>query len=98
MWSINALLKLFKLSQYFIFSFKLFHTLAPLLDKQFCLLVVRVYFCLKQFFCLVLYSFPEMLLVKHDCILCGNLLLNALYIIIQVCNLTSWNRVNMFIL
>ena len=89
MWSFNALLKLFKLSQDFIFSCKLFHTLAPILDNQYCLLVVRVYFCLKQFFCLVQYTFPERLLVKYDCILCGNLLLIALYIIMQVSNLTS---------
>ena len=95
MWSFSGLLKLFKLSQDFIISFNLFHTLTPILDKQYCLLVVRVYFCLKLFFCLVLYSFPEKLLVKYDCILCGNLLLSALCIIIQVCNLTSWKIVNM---
>ena len=45
---------------------------------------------------MVLYSFPEKLLVKYDCIYCGNLLLNASYIIIHVCNLTSWNIVNIF--
>ena len=98
MLSFSNFLKLIKLSPDFIFSFKLFHTLTPILDKQYCLLVVRVYFCLKQFFCLVLYSFPEKLLVKYDCIFCGNLLLNAFYIIIQVCNLTSWIIVNIFIL
>ena len=48
MWSFNDLLKLFILSQDFIFSFKLFHTLTPILDKQYSLLVVRVYICLKQ--------------------------------------------------
>ena len=86
MWFFNTLLKLFRLSHDFIFSFKLFRTLTRILDK---LLVVRVYFCL------VLCSFPENLLVKYDCLLCGNLLLNALYIIMQVCSLTSWNIVIM---
>ena len=94
MWFFNALLKLSELSQDFIFSTKLFHTLTPILDKQYSPLVVRVYFFLRFFF-MVLYSFPGKLLVKYDCILCGNLLLNAIYIIIQVCNLTSWKIVNM---
>ena len=93
MYSYNALIKLFTLSQDFIFSLKLFDTLTPILDKQYCLLVVRVYFSFKFFF-LVLYSFPEKLLVKHSCISCGNLLLNSSYINIQVCNVTSWNIVN----
>ena len=84
MWSFNVLLKQFTLSQDFIFSFYLFHALISILDKQYCLLSVRVYSCLKQFLCLIPYSFPEMLLVKYDCTLCGNLLLNALCIIIQV--------------
>ena len=95
MWSFNALIKLFKLTQDFIFSFKLFHTLTPILDKQYCLVVVRVNVFLKQFFCQVLYSFLEKPLVKYDCILCGNLLLIASCIIIQVCNLTRWKIVYM---
>ena len=94
--SFNDFLKLLRLSQDFVFSSKLFHILTSILDKQYCLLVVRVYFCYKIFSCLVLYSFPVKLLVRYDCIFCGNFLLNALYIIIQVCNLTSWNIVNIF--
>ena len=46
----NALLKLLRLSQDFIFSFKLFHTLTQIFDKQFCLLVVRAYFPFKILF------------------------------------------------
>ena len=86
-------MKLFILSQDLIFSFKLFYTLTPILDMSFSSSSI---FLFETFFCLVLYSFPDKLLVRYDCIFCGNLLLNALFIIIQVCDLTSWNIVNMF--
>ena len=94
MWFFNALLRLFILLQDFMFSFRLFHTLSPILDKQYYLLVVQLYFCVN-FFGLLLCSFSEKLLVIYDCILCANFLLIALYIVIQVCYLTSWKIVNM---
>ena len=57
MWFFNALLNLFNFLQGFMFSFELIHTLTPISYKQYCLLVVQLYFCLEYFFCLVLYSF-----------------------------------------
>ena len=77
-------------ARFYIFIFVIPH-LSAISDNKCCLIVVLLYVCLKQLICLVLLSFPEKLLVRYYSILCGNLLLNASCIVIQVCNLTSWN-------
>ena len=75
-------IKLFKLSENLTFSIKLFYSLTPMFDKHCCFNCSCIFFGAQH-------SFSEKPKIKHDCMLCSNLLLIAQYIIVPVCNLSS---------